>query len=176
MQKIGKRQLINKRAAEKGDKEERLKLSGAFHCQLATIAGQHPNVRRARKSIAAFKLREGMPVGLTVTLRRERAYEFLDRLITVTGVDGLLHAAMGVVVQELHAERIQGRTRGGDVQVGQGEPLPEQVRSRLERAFQHETRPGLWRFAGPQLHQRVALGQQALEICLSISAPQLMLE
>ena len=48
-------------------------------------AGQHhrpkPEVRRARKSIAAFKLREGMPVGARVTLRRDRMYEFLDRLI-----------------------------------------------------------------------------------------------
>jgi large subunit ribosomal protein L5 len=51
--------------------------------QLATIAGQQPSVRRARKSIAAFKLREGMPVGLAVTLRSERGYEFLDRLISV---------------------------------------------------------------------------------------------
>jgi large subunit ribosomal protein L5 len=51
--------------------------------QLAQIAGQQPNVRRARKSIAAFKLREGMPVGVTVTLRAERAYEFLDRLISI---------------------------------------------------------------------------------------------
>ncbi len=51
--------------------------------QLATIAGQKPNVRRARKSVAAFKLREGMPVGLTVTLRDERAYEFMDRLVSV---------------------------------------------------------------------------------------------
>jgi large subunit ribosomal protein L5 len=51
--------------------------------QLATITGQHPSVRRARKSIAAFKLREGMPVGLAVTLRGERGYEFLDRLISV---------------------------------------------------------------------------------------------
>jgi large subunit ribosomal protein L5 len=51
--------------------------------QLATVAGQRPNVRRARKSIAAFKLREGMPVGVTVTLRRARMYEFLDRLMSV---------------------------------------------------------------------------------------------
>jgi large subunit ribosomal protein L5 len=51
--------------------------------QLATIAGQQPSVRRARKSVAAFKLREGMPVGLSVTLRGERAYEFLDRLVAV---------------------------------------------------------------------------------------------
>jgi large subunit ribosomal protein L5 len=51
--------------------------------QLATIAGQQPNVRLARKSIAAFKLREGMPVGVSVTLRRARMYEFLDRLQSV---------------------------------------------------------------------------------------------
>jgi large subunit ribosomal protein L5 len=51
--------------------------------QLATIAGQKPNLRRARKSIAQFKVREGMPVGISVTLRRERAYEFLDRLLSV---------------------------------------------------------------------------------------------
>jgi large subunit ribosomal protein L5 len=51
--------------------------------QLATIAGQQPSVRRARKSIAAFKLREGMPVGVAVTLRAERGYEFLDRLISI---------------------------------------------------------------------------------------------
>ena len=51
--------------------------------QLGTIAGQKPNIRRARKSIAAFKLREEMPVGLAVTLRAERAYEFLDRLMSI---------------------------------------------------------------------------------------------
>ncbi|MCW3068142.1 MAG: rplE [Solirubrobacterales bacterium] len=51
--------------------------------QLATIAGQQPNVRRARKSIAAFKLREGMPVGVAVTLRGQRGYEFLDRLVSI---------------------------------------------------------------------------------------------
>jgi large subunit ribosomal protein L5 len=51
--------------------------------QLATIAGQQPSVRRARKSIAAFKLREGNPVGVAVTLRGERAYEFLDRLVSI---------------------------------------------------------------------------------------------
>jgi large subunit ribosomal protein L5 len=51
--------------------------------QLAQIAGQQPSVRRSRKSIAAFKLREGMPVGLAVTLRAERGYEFLDRLVSI---------------------------------------------------------------------------------------------
>jgi large subunit ribosomal protein L5 len=51
--------------------------------QLATIAGQQPNTRRARKSIASFKVREGMPVGLSVTLRRARMWEFLDRLMSI---------------------------------------------------------------------------------------------
>ena len=51
--------------------------------QLATIAGQKPNVRVARKSIAAFKIRNGYPVGCMVTLRNRRMYEFLDRLVTI---------------------------------------------------------------------------------------------
>jgi large subunit ribosomal protein L5 len=51
--------------------------------ELALIAGQKPVVTRAKKSIATFKLREGMPIGVKVTLRKERMYEFLDRLITV---------------------------------------------------------------------------------------------
>src|ERR671917_2447539 len=63
-----------------GDAKQDSKVLEAAQEQLATIAGQQPSVRRARKSIAAFKLREGMPVGLSVTLRGERAYEFLDRL------------------------------------------------------------------------------------------------
>jgi len=50
---------------------------------LANITGQKPKVRRARKSIAAFKLREGQPVGAMVTLRRDRMWEFLDRLISI---------------------------------------------------------------------------------------------
>ncbi len=51
--------------------------------ELALIAGQRPVITKAKKSIAAFKLREGMPVGCKVTLRRDRMYEFLDRLVTV---------------------------------------------------------------------------------------------
>ena len=50
---------------------------------LALIAGQKPVINKATKSIANFKLREGMPVGCKVTLRRERMYEFLDRLVTI---------------------------------------------------------------------------------------------
>ena len=66
-----------------GEAKQDAKMLEAAKEQLAAIAGQQPNVRRARKSVAAFKLREGMPVGLTVTLRDERAYEFMDRLTSV---------------------------------------------------------------------------------------------
>jgi large subunit ribosomal protein L5 len=66
-----------------GDAKQDSKVLDAASEQLGTIAGQQPNVRRARKSIAQFKVREEMPVGLAVTLRRERAYEFLDRLMSV---------------------------------------------------------------------------------------------
>jgi large subunit ribosomal protein L5 len=66
-----------------GEAKQDAKMLEAAREQLATIAGQQPNVRRARKSVAAFKLREGMPVGLVVTLRQERAYEFLDRLTSI---------------------------------------------------------------------------------------------
>src|ERR687897_430062 len=66
-----------------GEAKQDAKMLEAAREQLAAIAGQQPNVRRARKSVANFKLREGMPVGLTVTLRGERAYEFLDRLTSV---------------------------------------------------------------------------------------------
>ena len=51
--------------------------------ELAAIAGQRPSVRRAKKSIASFKLREGMPIGCSVTLRGDRMWEFLDRLVTI---------------------------------------------------------------------------------------------
>lgn len=51
--------------------------------ELAAITGQKPVVTKARKSIAQFKLREGMPIGCKVTLRRDRMYEFLDRLVTI---------------------------------------------------------------------------------------------
>jgi large subunit ribosomal protein L5 len=66
-----------------GDAKQDSKMLDAAAEQLATITGQKPNVRRARKSIAQFKVREGMPVGLAVTLRGERSYEFLDRLMSI---------------------------------------------------------------------------------------------
>jgi large subunit ribosomal protein L5 len=66
-----------------GEAKQDSKVLKAAREQLATIAGQQPSVRRARKSIAAFKLREGNPVGVSATLRGERAYEFLDRLVSI---------------------------------------------------------------------------------------------
>jgi large subunit ribosomal protein L5 len=66
-----------------GDAKQDSRLLEAASDQLATITGQKPNVRRAKKSIAQFKVREGMPVGVAVTLRGERSYEFLDRLMSI---------------------------------------------------------------------------------------------
>ena len=66
-----------------GDAKQDSNMLEAATEQLGQITGQRPNVRRARKSIAAFKLREEMPVGVAVTLRDARMYEFFDRLISV---------------------------------------------------------------------------------------------
>jgi len=85
--------------------------------QLGLIAGQRPVVMLARKSISNFKLREGMKVGLKVTLRRERMYEFLDRLVSLaiprvkdfrglnpSGFDGRGNYNMGLVEQTVFPE------------------------------------------------------------------------
>jgi large subunit ribosomal protein L5 len=66
-----------------GEAKQNTQMLEAAVEQLATIAGQQPNVRRAKKSIANFKVREEMPVGAAVTLRRARMWEFLDRLVTI---------------------------------------------------------------------------------------------
>jgi large subunit ribosomal protein L5 len=66
-----------------GEASQNIKLLDAAIEELAAITGQRPVMRRARKSIAAFKLREGQPVGATVTLRGKRMYEFIDRLVNV---------------------------------------------------------------------------------------------
>ncbi len=100
-----------------GDAKQDSKVLDNAMEQLATIAGQKPNIRRATKSIAQFKLREGMPVGISVTLRGERAYEFLDRLLSIasprirdfrglkpTSFDGRGNYAMGVREQTIFPE------------------------------------------------------------------------
>jgi large subunit ribosomal protein L5 len=98
---------------------------------LTAITGQHPVVTKAKRSIATFKLREGMPIGCKVTLRRERMYEFLDRLITVAlprvrdfrgisgrSFDGRGNFALGLkeqlVFPEIDYDRVDA-TRGMDV-------------------------------------------------------------
>ena len=66
-----------------GDAKQATPVLEAATEQLATISGQRPNVRRARKSIASFKVRSGMPVGVAVTLRGARMWEFIDRLVSI---------------------------------------------------------------------------------------------
>jgi large subunit ribosomal protein L5 len=66
-----------------GEAKQNSQMLEAASEQLATISGQHPSVRRAKKSVASFKVREGMPVGVAVTLRRARMWEFLDRLTSI---------------------------------------------------------------------------------------------
>ncbi|MFN7173207.1 MAG: 50S ribosomal protein L5 [Thermaurantiacus tibetensis] len=99
--------------------------------EMMAIAGQKPVITRAKKSVASFKLREGMPIGCKVTLRRDRMYEFLDRLITIAlprvkdfrGVnpksfDGRGNYAMGLkeqlVFPEISYDKID-RIRGMDI-------------------------------------------------------------
>lgn len=66
-----------------GEASANIKLLDAAMVELASIVGQKPVMRRARKSIAAFKIREGQPVGCSVTLRGKRMYEFIDRLVNI---------------------------------------------------------------------------------------------
>ena len=93
------------------------KIVGKAMGDLELIAGQKPVMRRARKSVATFKLRDGMPIGCKVTLRRERMYEFLDRLISIAiprirdfrglsvkALDGRGNYSMGVQEQIIFPE------------------------------------------------------------------------
>ncbi len=76
---------LNRMVVSMGVKEGAVDIKVLDQCalELAAITGQKPKVCRAKKSISAFKLREGAPIGLKVTLRRERMYEFLDRLVNI---------------------------------------------------------------------------------------------
>jgi large subunit ribosomal protein L5 len=100
-----------------GEAIQDIKLLDLAMADLAKIAGQKPSIRRAKKSIANFKLRSGMPVGIAVTLRGKRMYEFLDRLVNVAlprirdfrGVsrrsfDGHGNYSLGVVEQVIFPE------------------------------------------------------------------------
>jgi len=67
-----------------GEAIQNIKILDSASVELAAISGQKPVITKAKKSIASFKLRQGMPIGCMVTLRRDRMYEFLDRLLNVS--------------------------------------------------------------------------------------------
>ncbi len=143
-----------------GEAKQDSKMLDAAKQQLADIAGQQPNVRRARKSVAAFKLRDGMPVGLTVTLRDERAYEFLDRLVSVAiprirdfrglsprSFDGRGNYSMGVreqiIFPEIDYDNID-QVRGLDVTLTTSAQTDAEAFALLEALgmpFARDTRP-----------------------------------
>lgn len=115
---------------------------------LALIAGQKPVVTRARKSIAGFKLREGWPIGVKVTLRRERMYEFLDRLVNIAiprirdfrgfsgkAFDGRGNYTLGIreqiIFPEIQYEKIDAM-RGLDITLTTSARTDEEGRALLE--------------------------------------------
>jgi len=121
-------------------------LDGAVE-ELAAIGGQKPIITKARKSIANFKLREGMPIGVSVTLRRERMYEFLDRLISVAlprvrdfrglgtrGFDGRGNYTLGirdhVIFPEINLDKVE-KVKGLSVTMVTSAPNDEQGKALL---------------------------------------------
>ena len=115
--------------------------------EMQAIAGQRPVITKAKKSIAQFKLREGMPIGCKVTLRRERMYEFLDRLVTIAlprvrdfrglnpkSFDGRGNYAMGlkeqIIFPEINYDQID-KVRGMDVIITTTAKTDEEARELL---------------------------------------------
>jgi large subunit ribosomal protein L5 len=115
--------------------------------EMELIAGQKPVITKAKKSIAQFKLREGMPIGCKVTLRRDRMYEFLDRLVTIAlprvrdfrglnprSFDGRGNYAMGlkeqIIFPEINYDRID-KVRGMDVIITTTAKTDEEARELL---------------------------------------------
>ncbi len=115
---------------------------------MTVIAGQKPVIVRARKSVATFKLREGMPIGVKVTLRRERMYEFIDRLVNIAlprvrdfrglspkSFDGRGNYATGITEQIIFPEidyDTVDEFRGMDIVVCTTAPDDEQARALLK--------------------------------------------
>lgn len=116
--------------------------------EMALIAGQKPVITKAKKSIAQFKLREGMPIGCKVTLRRDRMFEFLDRLVTVAmprirdfrglnakSFDGRGNYAMGlkeqIVFPEISYDQIE-KVRGMDIIVTTTAKTDDEARELLK--------------------------------------------
>jgi large subunit ribosomal protein L5 len=144
-----------------GDAKQDSNLLDAATEQLATIAGQRPSVRRARKSIASFKVREGMPVGVSVTLRRARMWEFFDRLTSIAvprirdfrglnprSFDGRGNYSMGIreqlIFPEIDYDSID-QVRGLDVTITTSAKTDEEAFElllALGMPFAQEGRPG----------------------------------
>ena len=116
--------------------------------ELTIIAGQRPQVRKARKSVAQFKIREGMPIGAKVTLRGARMYEFLDRLVSIAlprirdfrglnpnSFDGRGNYSLGVreqiIFPEINYDDIQ-QVRGLDVTITTSAETDEHARALLQ--------------------------------------------
>ncbi len=121
-------------------------IDGALE-EIAMITGQRPIQRRARKSIATFKLREGMPIGCMVTLRRESMYQFFDKLVSVAlprvrdfrgvnprGFDGRGNFSMGIKEQiifpEIDYDKIE-KIRGMNITMVTSAPTDEEARELL---------------------------------------------
>lgn len=127
--------------------QDKKRVESAF-ADMTAIAGQKPVITRAKKSIATFKLREGMPIGCKVTLRQDRMFEFLDRLITIAlprvrdfrGVnpksfDGLGNYALGlkeqIVFPEINYDKID-KVRGMDIIICTTAKTDEEARALLK--------------------------------------------
>ena len=123
-------------------------MEGAL-ADMAIISGQKPRLNRARKSVAGFKLREGVPIGCKVTLRGDRMYEFLDRLFSLTlprirdfrglslkSFDGRGGYSFGITEQlvfpEIDYDKID-RVRGMDICIATTAPTDDLAKALLER-------------------------------------------
>ena len=136
--------VINMGVGEATQDKKKVETAAA---EMQQISGQKPVITKAKKSIAQFKLREGMPIGCKVTLRRERMYEFLDRLVTVAlprvrdsaastrkSFDGRGNYAMGlkeqIIFPEINYDQID-KVRGMDVIITTTAKTDEEARELL---------------------------------------------
>ena len=136
--------VFNRGVGEATQDKKRVEAASA---EMELIAGQKPVITKAKKSIAQFKLREGMPIGCKVTLRRERMYEFLDRLVTIAlprvrdfrglnakSFDGRGNYAMGlkeqIIFPEINYDQID-KVRGMDIIITTTAKTDEEARELL---------------------------------------------
>jgi large subunit ribosomal protein L5 len=151
--------VINMGVGEATQDKKRVETAAA---EMQQISGQKPVITKAKKSIAQFKLREGMPIGCKVTLRRDRMFEFLDRLVTIAlprvrdfrglnpkSFDGRGNYAMGlkeqIIFPEINYDQID-KVRGMDIIITTTAKTDEEARELLR----------LFNFPFPQEEQREA--------------------